>query len=126
MSKADPTQQVYREFGPEPIQPERQIDLYVDLEEVRGSMHAVSRLRERIRLAEGKPTCQVLAGHKGSGKSTELLRLKKELECGSPSFFVVYVKADEDIDRNDVDFPDILVAVVRQLATQPKSVNASP
>ena len=111
---------MYREFGPDPIKPERQTELYVDLEEVRGSTHAVSRLHERIGRADGKATCQVLAGHKGSGKSTELFRLKKELESGPQSFFVVYVKADEDIDRNDVDFPDILIAVVRQMATQLK------
>lgn len=33
-------------------------------------------------------------------------------------FFVVYCKADEDVDRNDVDFPEILIAMIRQLASQ--------
>jgi hypothetical protein len=117
---SDLVQRVYREFGPDPIKPERQGELYVDLQDVRGRMDAVSRLNERIRLAEGKPTCQVLAGHKGSGKSTELFRLKKELESGPKPFFVAYVKADDDIDRNDVDFLDVLVALVRQLASQIK------
>lgn len=120
MASADVVQSVYREFGPGPIQPERQTELYVDLEDVRGSMNVVSRLSERIRLAEGRPTCQVLAGHKGSGKSTELLRLKKQLETGPSPFFVVNVQADDDIDRNDVDLPDILIAIVRQMAAQLK------
>ena len=75
MADADLAQRVYREFSPEPLPPDRQTDLYVDLDEVRGKMDAVSRLERTIRFAEGKPTCQVLAGHRGSGKSTELLRL---------------------------------------------------
>ncbi|KKL07242.1 hypothetical protein LCGC14_2587990, partial [marine sediment metagenome] len=35
---------------------------------------------------------------------------------------VVYCEADEDIDRNDVDFPEVLIAVVRQMAAQLKVV----
>ncbi len=120
MDDSDLVQQVYREFGTEPLDPDHQAQLYVDLDDARGRMDAVSRLEKKIRLAEGRPTCQVLAGHRGSGKSTELLRLKKSLESGKGPLFVVYVQADDDIDRNDVDFPDILIAVVRQLATQLK------
>lgn len=120
MADASLAQRVYREFSPEPLPPERLKELYVDLDQARGSMETVPRLERTIRLAEGTPTCQVLAGHKGSGKSTEFFRLKKKLETGENPFFVVYVQADDDIDRNDVDFPDVLIAVVRQMATQLK------
>ncbi len=119
MSEADLAQRVYREFSPAPLRADQEA-LYVDLDAARGGMDVVSRLQGKIRLAEGKPTCQVLAGHKGSGKSTELLRLKKRLESEPDPFFVVYVEADEDIDRNDVDFPDVLIAIVRQTAAQLK------
>jgi hypothetical protein len=114
----DLVQRVYRAFSPDPLPPERQAALYVGLDEVRGKMEAVSCLNKRIRLADNKPTCQVLAGHKGSGKSTELFRLKKQLESGDRPLFVVYVAADEDVDRNDIDFPDVLIAIVRQVARQ--------
>jgi len=120
MGDTDLAQRVYREFSPEPLRPERQTDLYVDLDEVRGNMDTVSRLGKTVRFAQAKPTCQVLAGHKGSGKSTELLRLKKQLESDENPFFVVYVQADEHLDGNDVDFPDVLIAIVRQIATQVK------
>ncbi len=128
MSEAELIQRVYREFSPAPLRPEQQA-LYVDLNAARGAMDVVSRLEGTIRRAEGSPTCQVLAGHKGSGKSTELLRLKKRLESDPDSFFVVYVEADEDIDRNDVDFPDVLIAIVRQTAAQLKQhagINLKP
>ncbi len=110
-------QNVYRAFDPQlPLQPD-QTDLYVNLDEVRGDADVVKQLGAKIRLAE-RPTHQVLAGHRGSGKSTELLRLKRELETADPKLLVVLCKADEDVDRNDVDFPDILVAIVRQMAAQ--------
>ena len=128
MSERDLVQRVYREFSPAPLGPEQEA-LYVDLNAARGDMDIISRLAGRIQLAEGNPTCQVLAGHKGSGKSTELLRLKKRLESDRSPHFVVYVEADEDIDRNDVDFPDVLIAIVRQTAAQLKEhagINLKP
>jgi hypothetical protein len=128
MSEADLAQRVYRQFSPAPLRADQEA-LYVDLNAARGDMEVVSRLEGKIRRAEGSPTCQVLAGHKGSGKSTELLRLKKRLESDPDRFFVVYVEADEDIDRNDVDFPDVLIAIVRQMAAQLKQhagINLKP
>jgi len=41
-----------------------------------------------------------------------------EREGTDGRFFTVLVKADDDIDRNDIDFPEILIALVRQLAKQ--------
>jgi hypothetical protein len=114
----DLVRNVYRAFSPAPLTADQQ-DLYVNLDDVRGEADIVGQLARRIELAE-QPTCQVLAGHKGSGKSTELLRLKKQLETATPRQFVVYCKADEDVDRNDVDFPEVLIAIVRQLAHQLK------
>lgn len=117
----DLTQRIYRAFSTSPLTA-AQSKLYVDLEPVRGDVHAVARIAKKIRLADSA-TCQVLTGHHGSGKSTELQRLRHELEHpsdGGKKFFVVYCKADEDIDRNDVDFFEVLVAVIRQLASQLK------
>lgn len=108
--------ELYQAFSPAPLSLE-QSDLYVPLDPVRGDQTVVERLAERIRLSD-QPVSQVIAGHKGSGKSTELIRLQKELENGDPRYFVVFCKADEDIDRNDVDFPDLLIAIIRQIAKQ--------
>jgi len=112
----DLTRKVYQVFDPAPLQA-TQMDLYVDLDPVRGNPDVVTRLAERI-LFSNKPTCQIIAGHRGCGKSTELRRLQRSLT--EKCLFVVYCEADEDIDRNDVDFPEVLVAVIRQMAKQLK------
>ena len=119
MAEPDLVQRVYRQFSQAPLKPEQQ-KLYVDLDVVRGNMDVVTRLERTIRLAEGGQTCQVLAGHRGSGKSTELFWLKKRLESGSSPFFVVYVDSYSEVDSNDVDFPDVLVVMIRQIAAQLK------
>src|SRR5260370_19484730 len=111
--------EIYSVFSQSPLQPE-QHELYVDLEDVRGNTGIVHRMAEKIRLADA-PTCQVLTGHRGSGKSTELSRLRQSLQkstLGDPRFFVVQIQADEELDRNDIDFPDVLIAIVKQVAEQ--------
>ena len=107
---------IYAAFSPSPLTAE-QNDLYIDLDKVRGNAGVVPVLASHIRLASGA-TSQVLAGHKGTGKTTELHLLKQALETGDPKFFVVMVQSDDEVDRNDVDFPDVLLAVIRQVAVQ--------
>ena len=115
---SDLTEDVYRVFDPdEPLPPDKP-DLYVELDDVRGQAAVVQRLANAIRRSD-RPTCQLLAGHRGSGKTTELLRLQRELETGPKKrYFTVFCGADTDVDRNDVDFPDVLAAIVRQMAAQ--------
>jgi hypothetical protein len=93
---------------------------YVDCAPWRGDEHIVNMIARRIIRAEAaKPVQhlkQLLAGHRGCGKSTELLLLKDRLE--KEDFFVVYFDAALEIDVNDVDYADILLAMMRQLDLQ--------
>ncbi|HEY3782843.1 MAG TPA: hypothetical protein VGL56_17300 [Fimbriimonadaceae bacterium] len=108
---------IYKQFDPAPLTPGDN-ELYVDLDNVRGETHIVKKFARRIRLSRNSNTVQILAGHRGSGKSTELRRLQENLQSENPRYFVVYVEADEDIEGNDVDFPEVLIAIVRQMADQ--------
>jgi hypothetical protein len=116
---SDP-RRIYNAFDPAPLH-EGQQALYVELDSARGETSTVARLREKIQFSNG-PTCQVLAGHRGCGKSTELWRLRQSLErpanASQQPYFVVQVQADKELDINDIDFPEILIAIIRQLAEQ--------
>ena len=107
---------IYQAFDPEPLSAE-QTDLYVDLDAVRGSSGLVNELAQRIQLSKST-TCQLLAGHRGSGKTTELRRLQRELESGKEKYFAVFCEILNDIEPNDVDFPDVLISIIRQTARQ--------
>ncbi|MBW4600717.1 MAG: AAA family ATPase [Calothrix sp. FI2-JRJ7] len=94
---------------------------YIDFASVRGGKIAESLARTITRISPEAPTCQLLTGHIGCGKSTELLRLKAELE--QQSFHVVYFESSYILDMVDVDLIDILLAIVEQVAESVKAIN---
>jgi hypothetical protein len=56
----------------------------------------------------------LLCGHRGSGKSTELRRIASELH--SPKLFhVVFMDVLEDLDINNLQYPDVCLAIARRL-----------
>jgi hypothetical protein len=61
---------------------------YVDCQQVRGDADILNELGNRMRLANNN-TCQLYSGHRGGGKSTELLRLKQYLEIGNSMSFIL-------------------------------------
>ncbi len=86
---------------------------YIDFSPVRGT-NLIQELKRTIALLSDDLTCQLFTGHVGCGKSTELLRLKAELE--QMGFYVVYFESSEDLDMSDVDVTDILMAIARQVS----------
>lgn len=87
---------------------------YIEFAGVRGGKAIEALKRTIARLSPNEPTCQLFTGHIGCGKSTELLRLKMELEA--LDFHVVYFQATDDLDVADVDITDILLAIARQVS----------
>ncbi|NEO16959.1 MULTISPECIES: ATP-binding protein [unclassified Moorena] len=85
---------------------------YIDFAKVRGS-NIIRELRRTITFSEDEPTCQLFTGHMGCGKSTELSRLKRELE--QQGFHVVYFESSNDLDLADVEISDILLTIARQV-----------
>jgi hypothetical protein len=92
---------------------------YVNLRSVRGDGDVLTDLGRSIELANDKKTCQLYTGYRGVGKSTELLRLQKDLQ--SKGYFVVYFAADkEDIEPADVEYTDVLLACTRHILEELK------
>lgn len=87
---------------------------YVDFSEVRGGKIIEELSRTIVRLSPDEPTCQLFTGHIGCGKSTELLRLKQDLE--ENGFYVVYFESSEDLEMGDVDLTDILLAIAHKVS----------
>ena len=100
-------------------QPE-DLQYYIDFSSVRGG-NVIQRLQRTIALQPNVATCQLFTGHIGCGKSTELFRLKAELE--QQKFHVVYFESSADLDMADVDISDILLAITRQVSSSLEQVN---
>ncbi|MBE7385989.1 MAG: ATP-binding protein [Leptolyngbya sp. SIO1E4] len=103
-----------------PIQDNR---YYIDFSEVRGGDIVQELARTIIRLSPDEPTTQLLTGHIGSGKSTELFRLKAQLEAAD--YHVVYFESDRDLEMSDVEVTDILLVIARQISASLESVGIS-
>jgi len=88
---------------------------YVDFSEVRDSAKVLQRMARKIRWSD-HPTCQLLSGHRGCGKTTELNVLISELQKDDPPYFVVYCEADSLLSLDDVNALDVLLAVARRVA----------
>jgi len=97
---------------------------YVDCREVRGDDNITLDLGRYIQRSQER-TCQLYAGHRGAGKSTELMRLGKYLT--EQGYFVVYFGADEqDINPEDTEYTDILLACTRHLLEIIKDADSKP
>lgn len=113
---------IYNAFTPMPLPAGD--SKYVECREVRGDVEILQDLGKSIRRSR-ELTCQLYSGYRGAGKTTELLRLKADLE--QKNCFVVYFAADEeDISVQDVQYTDILLACTRHLLDKLKQANSKP
>ena len=87
---------------------------YIDFSSVRGG-EIIKKLKQKITFfSPDAPTCVLFTGHIGCGKSTELMRLKRELE--QEGFHVVYFESSEDLEMTDVDISDVMLAIARRVS----------
>jgi AAA ATPase domain len=102
---------IYNAFDPfRPLEPGD--PFYVVCNTMRGNDNVLWELGRKIERSN-QATCQLYTGHRGVGKSTELKRLKADLE--SKGCRVVYFAVDDDIDETDAQYTDILLACTRHV-----------
>ncbi len=99
---------------------------YVNLDPVRGDTSVIRQIGKTITSINNKTTYQLYAGHRGTGKSTELLRLKDYLE--QQGYFVIYASIADYIDITNTNYTDILIASTYILlnALNLHSINLEP
>ena len=85
---------------------------YVDCTPVRGDEDLVTQMYRTVTWSDADST-QLFTGHRGSGKSTELLRLQARLE--NAGYVVLFFEADDDLDVNDLQYADLLLTIARHV-----------
>lgn len=88
---------------------------YVDLTKARGIRSNVAqKIANKIKHAEtGSFHHQLISGHRGCGKSTELFQLQAQLQ--KDGYFVIYFDVEDVLDLADIRYQDILVAITRAI-----------
>lgn len=76
--------------------------------------HIAKTITRNIRRSDEFSQVKLLfTGHRGSGKTTELFRLKKELE--ENHFFTIYMDVEALLDLGSLNYLDVLVAIAKEI-----------
>ena len=94
---------------------------YVDLTPARGGANSIRQVVTTINRTQ-PPAYHVhlITGHRGSGKSTELHRIRDQLD--SHKFLTIYLDILEILDIEDVEYLDILVAIAENLESKARAI----
>ncbi len=114
---------LYRKLDPLEALPADDTQLYVDWQhELFGSDDIKLQLaRGFARGVAGVPVTRLFTGHRGTGKTTELNRVKQKLErAGGPGgrkIFVSFLECEKWVDLNNLEPPVLILQMVRQLVS---------
>lgn len=89
---------------------------YVDLNPVRGDKSLAVYVTQRIqRTARDSQLFhkELISGHRGSGKSTELKRLQAHLKA--EKFFAIYINIEEILDLGEIKYQDVLITIAQAI-----------
>lgn len=108
---ANTLEEVFSFFRNEPITEEDFPLLYVDADRARGKL-LCQTLKRRLEMNPEGASKILFIGHKGCGKSTELLRLQREIE---KDFVILNFSVDRELDRQNLDYIELFIATMERL-----------
>jgi len=120
---------LYRQFDPlRPLEANAEGDaLYVDWQKELAPADVKALLVNSIALSAQVPVVRLFTGHRGAGKTTELMRVKRRLEEGTTGqkLFVSLLLAEDWVDLQDVSASEIVFQMARQLVLDLKEAGLS-
>lgn len=112
MKRADKIEDMIRVFEPFPLMKNEDFqEFYVRTYEARGT-DAVKHMALGLRYSSNVAMKILFMGHRGSGKSTELFLLKKEIE---DQFEVINFFIEEEVDVDSMTYTDFIFAIMSQI-----------
>lgn len=98
---------------------------YIDCSSIRGEEGTlISNIGDAILRAckaDSKPKTYLFSGHNGSGKSSELKSLEKELK--QKKLFTIKIDAENTVDIEDPNYIDILFSITSEIEKQMRENN---
>lgn len=99
--------------------------LRFELDRFRGEPSGAAARLARVFAFAGRNVRLPLSGHAGCGLSTEIAAAANRLEASDPKILVAVRDCAEDLDLADLDFPDLLLSLMRGLAGRLASLNVA-
>jgi len=109
-SKAKTLREAYLICDVEPLESEDMERYYVPLE---ARIDAISNINMKLDILQpGKPMTLLFTGHIGSGKTSELNRLKQNW---AKQFETIFLQAEDETDVNDIACTDLYLLIIKQV-----------
>lgn len=114
MKKATELKNLLRVFKPLPLEGEAFESFHVDTNKARGDNYAF-RLSTYLNANSDDPQKILFMGHRGSGKSTELWQVKKNL---GTDYWIVTFSIKDEIDVTDLNYIDLVFTILNKLTSE--------
>lgn len=111
MNRAERLEDMLKVFKPYPLGEKNYDDFYVETSEARGE-NAAFKIIYRLKNANSVPVKLLFMGHSGSGKSTELYKVEKEL---SDVYQVIRFSISDEIDVMDLTYVDLIFTILHMI-----------
>jgi hypothetical protein len=118
MNKASNLVELMRVCQPYPLEGDAFDNFHVETSEARGQ-NSAERLSDYFEVNRNEPQKVLFMGHRGSGKTTELWQVRKQLE---PTFHVISFSIREETDIMDLKYMDLIFIVMKRLFDEVKAL----
>jgi hypothetical protein len=110
--RAKTLKEAFRACDLRPLMGEDMARYYVDLSNVRKTKAIAGVSAKLSTLEAGEYTTILFTGHRGCGKSTELLRIQSDWQ---EDYRVIYMEVDAELDINDAEYTDLYLAIIKRI-----------
>ncbi|MCP4104134.1 MAG: hypothetical protein GY749_01130 [Desulfobacteraceae bacterium] len=113
LKKATHLSEILSAFPQAPLQEDEFDEFYIYADKERdSSLSRVDELKEKLLKDNNKI---LFAGHRGSGKSTEINRLTRDI---TSKYFIVKFSVTQELDVIDLNYIDLVMIMMEQIAEQ--------
>lgn len=112
MKKAERLEEMIGVFNAFPLTAKNFDDFYVDTGKIRSVIDARSEIVNTLKYGFNPHAKILLMGHKGSGKSTEMIQISKELE---DQYEIINFSIAHEVELIGLQYIDVIFAVMSQI-----------
>lgn len=109
MKKAERLEEMIAVFNPFPLTEENFKDFYVDTSHIRSVINARSEIITTLKYGINPYTKILLMGHKGSGKSTEMVKISEELK---DQYEIINFSIAQEVELIGLQYINVIFAVM--------------
>ena len=114
LKKATNIHQIYTSFKYRPLEIDELEEFYLETEDVRGGKPARRRIARMLEKELGDYQHILLVGYKGSGKSTELNHLQKDIQ---DDYLVINYSVMNELDPIHLNYIELFIVTLERLFT---------